>query len=173
MKNKSLLIGLAVVVAVTFGVLIGLHYSTLITTSIPALAQPASGSPQTVETPKTVATEQPVKEGMSKYITVDSVLTKRIDNFVAPAGYQYAIITLDINNTGTETISTNPFFWEFTADGVIYQADLATFSDSIHTQSVDVGPGGHVVTKLVYLVPDTIERGKPYDLKYTGPTTRY
>lgn len=76
----------------------------------------------------------------------------------APDGFSYLIVDLYIKNNGDQTISTNPFSWKLTADGIIYQPDTATFDQSIGSQSVEVGKGGEKETKIVYLVkgvPDT------------------
>jgi hypothetical protein len=92
--------------------------------------------------------------------------TSRINDYEsAPAGESYVVVNLYIKNNVDQSISTNPFFWSFTADGIKYTADAATFSSSIKHQSVDVGKGGEIETQIVYLV-----KGNPSDahLTYTG-----
>lgn len=88
-----------------------------------------------------------------------------IGDIYAPAGECYVIIDLDICNNAEQSVSTNPFFWSFTANGLKYTADSATFSSEIDHQSVDVGQGGGLETQIVYLV-----KGNPSDayLTYTG-----
>lgn len=47
-----------------------------------------------------------------------------------------------LKNEGDETISTNPYSWGLTADGLKYTHDVATYDQSINTPSVEVGKGG-------------------------------
>ncbi|WP_440953777.1 DUF4352 domain-containing protein [Methanococcoides sp. FTZ1] len=89
--------------------------------------------------------------------------TDRIGNdFYAPIGYKYAIVTLYIQNTGDATISTNPDDWTFVGNSVAYTHDSATYADEIAHQSVDVLPGGEFATNIVYLVDEDISTSKMY-----------
>jgi Domain of unknown function (DUF4352) len=96
-----------------------------------------------------------------KYVTTSSIG----DYNKAPSGSHYAIVSIYLKNNADNAISTNPLFWSFTADGIKYTSDAATFDQSIHSQSVDVGKGGEMETQIVYLV-----KGTPTNavLAYTG-----
>jgi hypothetical protein len=85
--------------------------------------------------------------------------------YTAPAGESYVIVNLYIKNNAKRSVSTNPFYWSFTADGLKYTVDAATFSSGIKHQSVDVGQGGEIETQIVYLV-----KGDPSEarLRYSG-----
>lgn len=84
----------------------------------------------------------------------------------APTGYIYYVVTVQINNTGTQTYSTNPNYWPLSADGIIYDADSTTYDETINHQTVTVAPGGNFETKFVYVV-----KGNPakLTLTYNGP----
>ncbi|WP_048042981.1 DUF4352 domain-containing protein [Methanosarcina mazei] len=72
--------------------------------------------------------------------------------YIAPAGYNYVIATVYLKNNANVQVSTNPYFWKFTADGLQYDADVSTFSDVINHQNIEVGKGGEIETTIVYLV---------------------
>lgn len=72
--------------------------------------------------------------------------------YVAPAGYNYVIATIYLKNNADVPVSTNPYYWKFTADGLQYSADASTFSDVINHQNIEVGKGGEIETTIVYLV---------------------
>lgn len=84
----------------------------------------------------------------------------------APTGYIYYVVTVQINNTGTQTYSTNPNYWPLSADGIIYDADSTTYDEAINHQTVTVAPGGNFETQFVYVV-----KGNPAELTltYNGP----
>jgi len=85
--------------------------------------------------------------------------------FSAPSGKDYVIVDLYIKNNADQSISTNPYNWNFVANGITYTVDSATFDNSIKSQSVDVGKGGEVETQMVFLV-----NGEPSnaEMKYVG-----
>ena len=92
--------------------------------------------------------------------------TSQIGNYyVAPSGYSYAIVNLYLKNEADQSVSTNPNYWPLTVDGITYSVDVATFSDTINHQSVDVGKGGEIETQIAYLV-----KGNPSNayLGYSG-----
>ena len=72
--------------------------------------------------------------------------------YTAPAGSSYVVVNLYLKNNGNKPISTNPYYWNFVANGIKYTVDTATFDSSIHSQTVEVGKGGEIETQLVYLV---------------------
>ena len=79
--------------------------------------------------------------------------TQYIGNYkTAPAGSSYVIVNLYLKNNGDKSVSTNPYFWNFVADGIKYTADVATYDSSIRHQTVEVGKGGEMETQMVYLV---------------------
>jgi len=85
--------------------------------------------------------------------------------YTAPFGYSYVVVNLYIQNEDDRTISTNPYYWNFVADGIKYSVDVASFSEGINQQTVEVGKGGEIEVQLVYLV-----KGNPMEasLEYTG-----
>jgi len=72
--------------------------------------------------------------------------------YVAPSGYNYVIATIYLKNNADISVSTNPFYWKFTADGLQYDADSSTYSEIINHQNIEVGKGGETETTIVYLV---------------------
>ena len=100
------------------------------------------------------------------YLTFENSATTQIGPYyTAPSGYVYLILDLHLDNTGTRTYNTNPFFWNLKADGITYNTDTATFSEQIDTQSVEVGPGGSYDWKIVFLVPSTTTN---FEVIYNG-----
>jgi hypothetical protein len=85
--------------------------------------------------------------------------------YTAPTGYNYAIVTIYLKNNADKSISTNPYFWTLTADGIKYTVDSSTFSENINHHSVDVAKGGEIETSMVFVV-----KGNPAEatLKYSG-----
>lgn len=83
----------------------------------------------------------------------------------APAGYNYEVVTIYLKNNADKTVSTNPYFWILTADGIEYTVDSSTFSENINHQSVVVAKGGEIETRMVYVV-----KGDPLTatLNYNG-----
>lgn len=82
--------------------------------------------------------------------------TKHIGIYDAPAGYTYAVVTLYIKNEAHEKVSTNPYCWTLSANGIEYDSDVATYSDKIDHETVDVSKGGEFTTQFVYLVQDGV-----------------
>jgi len=84
---------------------------------------------------------------------------------VAPSGSKYVVVKIYLKNNADQSISTNPYLWDFTTDGIKYTLDSATFSQEINHQSVDVGKGGEMETEIVYVV-----KGDPNEavLSYNG-----
>ena len=74
------------------------------------------------------------------------------DYYTAPAGSSYVIVNVYLKNNGNKPISTNPYYWNFVANGIKYTADSATYDSSTRHQTVEVGKGGEIETQLVYLV---------------------
>lgn len=92
-------------------------------------------------------------------------LVRTIDYSTAPSGYVFAVCDVYIQNNDTKTISTNPWNWALVADGVAYDHDPVTYSDTISHNTVDIGLHGEFETHFVFLVKDTIQTGS---LLYTG-----
>ncbi len=112
-------------------------------------------------------TETSTQKTSSVYdiITWDYYKTTKINDYtIAPSGKNYYVVTIRFNNTGTDTYSTNAFYWKLTADGVTYTTDASTFSMPGY-KLVDVGPGGKTDSQFVFLVD-----GEPTDisLEYNG-----
>lgn len=112
-------------------------------------------------------TETSTQKTSSVYdiITWDYYKTTKINDYtIAPSGKNYYVVTIHFNNTGTDTYSTNAFYWKLTADGVTYTTDASTFSMPGY-KLVDVGPGGKTDSQFVFLVD-----GEPTDisLEYNG-----
>lgn len=100
------------------------------------------------------------------YIDCKSVLTPRIGDFVAPDGYYYLIVTLKLKNESNIPVSTNPYFWSITSNGVTYYHDSVTFYDKyINNQVVEVGKGGEFTTQIVYVVPKDLRQ---FNINYIG-----
>lgn len=72
--------------------------------------------------------------------------------YAAPAGSSYVIVNMYLKNEGDKPISTNPYYWDFVANGIKYTVDTATFDSSIRSQTVEVRKGGEIETQMVYLV---------------------
>lgn len=109
--------------------------------------------------------EPNVPKDVLAYSNCSFEATNNIDIYEAPAGYKYVIATVDINNTGTHTYSTNALYWSLISENVTYSTDIATYATN--HQTVDVGPGGKVETQFVFLVPESSTEGR---LTYSGPT---
>lgn len=110
-------------------------------------------------------TEEKKTGGVYDIITWDYYKTGNIGDFnKAPAGKNYYVVNIHFDNTGSDTYSTNAFFWKLNADGVSYTTDVATYNLPDY-KLVDVGPGGKVDASLAFLVdgePQNIE------LEYVG-----
>lgn len=107
------------------------------------------------------------KEGILNYAEFNYFTVRKIGDFSrAPTNYSYVVATVHIKNTGKQIYSTNPFYWHVIVDGITYDADVATFSQYIDHQTVEVGPSGEVKTQFVFLV-----QGEPPELtlSYDGP----
>lgn len=74
------------------------------------------------------------------------------DYHIAPVGYSYAVVSIYLKNNGDKSISTNPYYWNFVANGIKYTANPATYDSSIRHQTVEVGKGGEMETQIVYIV---------------------
>lgn len=77
----------------------------------------------------------------------------------APTGYVYAIVTLRLKNNADQSVSTNPYFWKFIADGVEYSYDAVSYTDTIGHQTVEVHKGGDFTTKIVFIIDDDVSGG--------------
>jgi Domain of unknown function (DUF4352) len=92
-------------------------------------------------------------------------MTDKIDNYKAPTGQNYVVVTIYIKNDGTKPISTGGGYWKLVADGIEYNYDAASYKPSISHIDTDVLPGSETETTLAFFV-----KGKPNitSLKYTG-----
>ena len=70
--------------------------------------------------------------------------------YTAPRGYTYLVAMVHVKNDGYSSISTNPFSWKLTADGVTYEPDQATFLAKQPISQVE--HGGKANFYIVYLV---------------------
>lgn len=91
----------------------------------------------------------------------------------APSGYTYAIVTYRIKNDGYNTISTSPSFWKFSANGIVFDHDSKSYSDSVSTINVDVYNGGDITDTIVYLIPDNVDSAAFYYNPWYGDDTIY
>ena len=109
------------------------------------------------------------KEDIFEYTNWTYTSTDKISSLnTAPKGCLYYIVDVKINNKGTQTYSTNPYYWQLEANGLKYSVCAATFDPAINSQSVNVKPGGSFETKFVFLVNGDY---KKINLDYIGPTT--
>jgi|GEM_PF-1196218 len=165
----SVLIGVAILFAgIALGVaLSGENHSTGIQdqnvaspSASPTISGDLSSEPQ--------ATPSPIEESADVcYWDWEFGTTSKIgEYYVAPFGYSYVLVNLYLKNEGDGLVSTNPNYWPLTADGITYTPDTATYSDEINHQTVEVGKGGELETRMVYLV-----KGDPEEatLSYAGP----
>lgn len=119
-----------------------------------------SGCVSTTETTQTTNSESPKEsytpphqENIFDYTTYECTLYSQIGKYnTAPAGKCYAVVDIHIDNTGTQTYSTNPWNWQLRADGITYNHDTSTYDESINQMNVDVGPGGQIDTQIVFLI---------------------
>jgi PGF-pre-PGF domain-containing protein len=103
------------------------------------------------------------------YCTWQGEFTTHIGKYnTAPTGKRYAVVTLKINNTGDQTYSTNPNYWHLKIGDVYYQYDIATFDDSLHQLTADVGPAGKITVGIAYLVDRNLSISD-IDMYYDGP----
>ena len=103
------------------------------------------------------------------YCTWRAEYTTQIGKYnKAPASQKYAVITLNINNTGDQTYSTNPNYWHLRNGDVYYQYDVATFDASLHQLTTDVGPGGKISMGMAFLVDKNLPISD-VDVYYDGP----
>lgn len=79
--------------------------------------------------------------------------------YEAPAGYEYAIVTLRLKNNAVQSVSTNPYNWKFIAGGVEYSYDSVSYADTIGHQTVEVNKGGDFTTKFVFIIDDDVKDG--------------
>ena len=103
------------------------------------------------------------------YCTWQVEFTTQIGKYnTAPAGKKYAVVTLKINNTGDQTYSTNPNYWHLKIGDIYYQYDIATYDDSLHHLTADIGPGGKITVGTAYLVDRNLSISD-MDIYYDGP----
>ena len=103
------------------------------------------------------------------YCTWQADFTTQIGKYnTAPAGKKYAVVTLNINNTGGQTYSTNPNYWHLKIGDIYYQYDTATYDDSLHHLTADIGPGGKITVGMAYLVDRNLSISD-MDMYYNGP----
>lgn len=124
-------------------------------------AESNSQEPVSVQAQPTPAhVDPPTQEDIFDYCEWNYYVTPSIGEYnIAPAGYNYYVVTAHIRNTGTQTYSTNPWSWTLEAEGIIYTHDDATYDESINSHTVQVGPGGDIEVQFVYLVkgePDEV-----------------
>lgn len=102
---------------------------------------------------ETLPESKPKSGTVFDYTTWEYYVTQQVGQYnTAPAGKEYIIVTIHIDNQGSATYNTNPYNWSLTADGITYDPDAATYDASIDTKTVDVGPGGKIDVQYVYLV---------------------
>jgi PGF-pre-PGF domain-containing protein len=103
------------------------------------------------------------------YCTLQGEFTTQIGEYnTAPAGKKYAVVTLKINNTGDQTYSTNPNYWHLKIGDIYYQYDAATYDDSLHHLTADIGPGGKIIVGMAYLVDRNLSISD-MEMYYDGP----
>lgn len=112
--------------------------------------------------------EQPQGENIFNYVNWTFYTAQSVGYQTAPTGSMYYVVDVNIKNTGTQTYSTNPYYWELVADGITYSIDAATFDPSINSRTVNIAPGGSFENKYVFLVSGNHDQ---IFLKYIGPTT--
>ena len=157
-----------IIVGIVF-LFVGLTFGAVIFGTQNTAPSTQAGTPQVVTTPQAVATPAPRSyDDLSNYWNWTAGDVSSIGTYTANQGYNYEIVTLHINNTGTRTISTNPYFWKFTYDGITYDPDVATFSEYINSKTVDVGPGGDIELEIAYLVKSRMKQITAA-LSYVGP----
>lgn len=106
---------------------------------------------------------QTLEQDVSKYNFKWDIGSRIGEYHKAPSGYTYAVVSYTIQNDGPSAISTNPFYWGFKADGILYSYDSSSYSDEINHMTVDISPGGTFSNKIVFIVPeDTTEGGLVY-----------
>jgi hypothetical protein len=118
--------------------------------------------PELAQTPDTTSTDN---NGICSWDWKYTTTSHIGDYYKAPSGYSYVIVSLYVKNDADQSVSTNPYYWDLTVDGVKYSPDTATYSDIIKHQTVDVGKGGEVEGQLAYIV-----KGNASDptLEYNG-----
>lgn len=103
------------------------------------------------------------------YCTWQAEITKKIGEYYeASEGKSYVVVSIKLDNTGDQTYSTNPGYWHLKIGDMYYQSDSATYDSSLNHMTTDVGPGGKITTKIVYLV-DGEPSVSDLDLYYDGP----
>ncbi|WP_340820582.1 DUF4352 domain-containing protein [Methanolobus sp. WCC4] len=83
-------------------------------------------------------------------------LTDRVGNDLAPYGYDFVVCDLYFQNNDNEAISTDPDNWELVAGGVSHEHDMATYSNEISCNIIDVENGMEAETQIVYLIQEDI-----------------
>ncbi len=81
----------------------------------------------------------------------------------APQGKKYMILTLEIENRGYNTFSTNPLYWKVEVDNIQYSISIATYSLIDKLDTVEIKDGGKIKGTLAFEVP---EGAKEYKVKY-------
>lgn len=119
----------------------------------------------TTEATKSTTPTPTEKEGVCNFDWQYGTTSSIGQYYTAPFGYSYVLVNLYIKNEADRSISTNPYYWNFVADGIKYSVDVASFSEGINQQTVEVGKGGEIEVQFVYLV-----QGNPREasLEYTG-----
>lgn len=144
---KPLHIIILAIGCVALGFILGLSVNT--TTTQDTSSENIQKAPE-IENRQVAA---PIQSDIFDYTTWEYYVTDRIDEYnTAPAGYNYYVVTIHIDNKGTNTYDTNPWSWTLTANGITYYHDSVTYDDAINTKTVDVGPGGKTDVQYVYLV---------------------
>jgi len=85
---------------------------------------------------------------------------------MAKNNFDFAIVTLRIENYAERSINTNPWNWELEIDNVTYSHSSETYSDEINCTVAEIGTGGSITTQMVFEVPE--DRHSSPKLKYTG-----
>ena len=74
--------------------------------------------------------------------------------YEADPGYTYLVVSLDIENKGYESFSTNSFYFSVIVSNVEYDTAWVALEDELKT--VDLLNGGSTSGKLTFEVPEEV-----------------
>jgi len=83
--------------------------------------------------------------------------------YEADPGYTYLVVSLDIENKGYESFSTNSFYFSVIVSNVEYDTTWVGLEDKL--KAVDLLNGGSTSGKLAFEVPKDVSTTS-YQLKY-------
>lgn len=143
--------------------------TTPITKTLADKEPESTGIPPSEDSKESTNSVESSTDNIFNYCTWQAQLTKKVGEYYkAPENKSYVVVTIKINNTGSQTYSTNPFNWHLKIGDLYYQPDTATFDSSMNQMTTDVGPGGKITTKIAYLV-DGEPSTSDLNLYYDGP----